>query len=165
MEQTKANHLLYIHIGYSQFWLWTTQVFSKHLQKIPLHVHWSNAPPPNCCHLNCHLKPLIKNEKKINFWVHSEWLSTTNNSVVINTTLKWILAEYEPKGMVGGGAYLLAKPPPGGRLGMSSADRYLITVTRSGIPSSADSDSISETTTTHCTCISVLDKKFAKYKN
>lgn len=44
------------------------------------------------------------------------------------------------------GAYLLARPPPGGRGGMPlSVDRFLITVTRSGNPSSPGRDSISKT--------------------
>lgn len=43
-------------------------------------------------------------------------------------------------------AYLLARPPPGGRGGMPlSVDRFLITVTRSGNPSSPGRDSISKT--------------------
>lgn len=43
--------------------------------------------------------------------------------------------------------YLLASPPPGGRGGMPlSVDRFLITVTRSGNPSSPGRDSISKAT-------------------
>lgn len=42
------------------------------------------------------------------------------------------------------GSYLLARPPPGGRLGMLSEDRFLMTVTRSGIPSSPAFSMISE---------------------
>lgn len=44
------------------------------------------------------------------------------------------------------GSYLLARPPPGGRQGMlMSVDRFLITATRSGNPSSPGRDSISKT--------------------
>lgn len=47
----------------------------------------------------------------------------------------------------GGGSHLLARPPPGGRAGMPlSVDRFLITVTKSGNPSSPARDSISKTT-------------------
>ena len=42
---------------------------------------------------------------------------------------------------------MLARPPPGGRQGMlMSVDRFLITATRSGNPSSPGRDSISKTT-------------------
>jgi hypothetical protein len=56
------------------------------------------------------------------------------------------------------GAYLLARPPPGGRLGMLAADRFLITVTRSGMASSPDPDNISKPTT-HISQMSVFRTK------
>lgn len=52
--------------------------------------------------------------------------------------------------------YLLARPPPGGRVGMPlSVDRFLITVTKSGNPTSSGRESISKTTPDNVTQDSV----------
>lgn len=100
-------------------------------------------------------------KKKKNTMLHilSNW-KWLKNTIPINGNGKIILISQDPiynctfqiicyHARVGkkNNNYLLARPPPGGRVGMPlSVDRFLITVTKSGNPTSSGRESISKTT-------------------